>query len=340
MTAVRSFVRGSADIGRILLGLYAHHRHGEPSERAWRSLLSLHCRTNGRSSDRLAKLLRRLRPPRPALAATGLVGTLSSERLRAIADQIAKDGYYVFEQLVPADFCDAIEKFALETPAAVEGRGRSPDERIRFDPNVPISKTYRVLIEEIVKNPAMQRLMADRSLLAVAEAYLKAHPILSGINLWWSPSFGDTPGDDAAQMFHFDFDGAPVWLKFFIYLTDVGHANGPHVFVRGSHAADNPAAAGILRRGYVRVSDDEISKAFGADNVIEICGRRGTVLAVDTRGFHKGKMPTSGHRLIAQLMYCCPHFNYDGPRQRLPNAVDPLLAEAKRATPQVFERFS
>jgi hypothetical protein len=280
-----------------------------------------------------------MRPPRSPAPANGIVGSLSAERQGAIAAQITKDGYYVFDQLVPSGICDELEQFGRTTPALVEGRGREPDERVRFDPAAPMSKTYRMAADDIVASPAMQRLLADQSLLAVAESYLAAHPVLSGINMWWSPSFGEAPGDDAAQMFHFDFDGAPIWLKFFIYLTDVDRANGPHVFVRGSHAANHPAAANILKRGYVRVSDEEIAAAFGADNVIEICGRRGTVLAVDTRGFHKGKVPASGYRLIAQLMYCCPQFNFDGPRYRLPAGIDQALSTAIKAAPGVFERF-
>lgn len=338
MGKVRSIVSSGLDIGRVIYGLYEHGRRGEASIEAWRSLLNLHCRTNGRATDRVASILRYMDPPRAPSPANGIAGPLSVERQKAIADQIARDGFYVFEDLVPSAVCDEMEAYARATPAIIEGRGREPDARVKFDPAAPVSKTYRMAIEDTVRNPAMQRLMADQSLLAVAERYLGAHPILSGINMWWSPAFGDAPGDDAAQMFHFDFDGAPVWLKFFLYLTDVDRENGPHVFVRGSHLTQ-PAAASLLSRGYVRISDAEIAAAFGSDNMVEICGRRGTLLAVDTRGFHKGKMPASRHRLIAQLMYCCPEFNYDAPRQPLPPTIDPSLAAARKATPRVFERF-
>ena len=74
-------------------------------------------------------------------------------------------------------------------------------------------------------------------------------------------------------------------------------------------------------------------------NLIEICGSRGTVLAVDTRGFHKGKRPLAGYRLVAQLFYCCPQFNLHGPPQPLPPTIHPELAAAIKTTPKVFERF-
>jgi hypothetical protein len=60
---------------------------------------------------------------------------------------------------------------------------------------------------------------------------------------------------------------------------------------------------------------------------------------VDTRGFHKGKMPATGHRLIAQLFFCCPQFNTHGPKQPLPDDIEPALATAIRTTPDAYQRF-
>jgi hypothetical protein len=327
------------ELRTMISGLFSYYSSGEASEDAWRSLLHLHCTTNGRSTDRLANLLRRLRRPRSPTPVEGLLGSFTSTEIQSIANSLAREGYYVFEQRVPSGVCDALAHFARNTPALVEGRGRSPEERVTFDPSAPVSKTYRIALEDLVTSPTVQELMADQVFLAVAERYLSTLPILCGTDMWWSPAFGSAPGADAAQLFHFDFDGAPIWLKYFVYLTDVTPETGPHMFVRGSHVANQPGAELLLRRGYVRICDEDISAAFGAENIIEICGLRGTVLAVDTRGFHKGKAPLVGHRLIAQLFYCCPQFNTHGPLQPLPAQVHRTLATAITKTPRVFERF-
>jgi len=327
------------ELQATISGLYSYYSSGEASEDAWRSLLHLHCTTNGRSTDRLANLLRRMRRPRSPAPVQGLLGSFSATEIQNAANLLAHEGYYVFEQRVPSAVCDALSRFAKSAPAIVEGHGRSPEERVVFDPSAPMSKTYRIALEDLVTCSAVQELMADQVFLAIAECYLRSHPILCGTDMWWSPAFGLAPGADAAQLFHFDFDGAPIWLKYFIYLTDVTPETGPHMFVRGSHVADLPAAESLLRRGYVRIYDDEISAAFGAENILEICGSRGTVLAVDTRGFHKGKAPSVGHRLIAQLFYCCPQFNTHGPVQPLPAQIHDALADAIAKTPKVFERF-
>jgi hypothetical protein len=323
----------------LFRGLYSYYSRGEADEQAWRYFLERHCTTNGRSTERLAQVLRAMRPPRRVVSAAGLLGNISAAQIKNIVGLLERDGYYVFGGLLPAELCDEIERFARFTPALVYGCNGVASGRVLFDQAAPISKRYFIPLEDIVTNQGMQRLIADPVLLAVAEQYLKAHPILCGADMWWSSTLGDSPGDDGAQEFHFDFDGAPIWLKYFIYLTDVTPSNGPHVFVRGSHLANHPRAAAILRRGYVRISDDDISDAFGKENIVELCGARGTILAVDTRGFHKGKLPLTGYRLVAQLFYCCPQFNVHRARQQLPSKIHPTLAAAVKTTPKVFERF-
>jgi hypothetical protein len=329
------------EVGNVLGGVIDYYRGSDVSLDARRSLLDLHCQTNGRFTDRLATLLRMVRPARRQAPVSGFLGDLSVDAQTAIVDAIARDGYYVFESRLPPDVCDEIELFAAATPALVEGRGRTPQDRVVFNSSAPISKTYRIVEDDIVRNRGMQRLMADPSILSVAEHYLGTHPMLSMVNLWWSATFGDKPGDDAAQEFHFDFDPPPIWLLFFVYLTDVGPDNGPHVFARGSHLAGVPAAGPLLARGYVRIPDEDVASAFGRDNIVELHGKRGTVLAVDTRGFHKGKMLTAGHRLMAQLTYSCPPYSgAHSRRQSLPADIEPSLAAAIEATPRVYQKYT
>jgi hypothetical protein len=327
------------EAAKVLGGVVDYYRRGSVTPEQRRAVLQLHCETNGRFTNRLATLIRTIRPPRRPQPVTGFLGELPVERQKSIVASIARDGFYVFDQRIPAHLCDDIETFAARTPCRVEGR--APDDRVIFDPRAPISKTYRVSEEEIIRNRAMQRLMADPSMLAIAEVYLRSHPILSMMNLWWSATFGDKPGDEAAQEFHFDFDPPPVWLLFFIYLTDVGPDNGPHVYARGSHVAGHSAAGPLLSRGYVRIPDADVAAAFGKNNVVELQGKRGTVLAVDTRGFHKGKMLTAGHRLMTQLTYSCPPYSgAHGPGRKLSGDLDKSLADAIKASPRVFERYT
>ena len=97
-------------------------------------------------------------------------------------------------------------------------------------------------------------------------------------------------------MFHHDLDRLK-FIKFFIYITDVDLDTGPHVYVRKSNLK---SPAYILKDG--RYSDELISENAGED-VISICGPKGSIIAVDTRGLHKGMEVNTSERLLFQLEF-------------------------------------
>jgi hypothetical protein len=337
---IKSSVRIALDAGVVMTGLGSYFLgRGMPSA-ARQSALRLHCATNGRFTESMAPLLRRLRPVRPSRPASGFLGVLSTDKLEAIATAIRRDGFYVFDHRLPDALVEELTCFAAARPAFVPGVSKSPDERYVFDAAAPVGKKYSVVEDEIVQSQAMQQLMADASFLAVSETYLRTLPVIADTTLWWSAVHPGTAQEDAGQFYHFDFDTPPGWLMFFFYLTDVDSSHGPHVFVRGSHRPGHPAAAELRRRGYQRIEDREIEAAFGGDNIVEILGKRGTVLAVDTRGFHKGKPLEQGSRLMAQLIYTFPQFaGAHVAKQQLPPNLHPSLTQALARTPRLYQKF-
>jgi hypothetical protein len=330
---VRGVLRSIKDAAIVIGGIGGFYLRGKMPDTARLALLRLHCRTNGRATAMLTPWMRAVRPAPAPKPVTGLLGTLTVQKQKEVAAALGRDGFYIFEQRLPQSLCDKIEAFARQVPAKVEGS----DKLELFDQDRPISKTYRIQEHDIVKSPAMQEFMSDPSVMAVASVYLKTLPILSGMNLWFSPAYGNAPGDHAAQEYHFDFDPPPIWLLFFVYLTDVGPDNGPHVFVRGTHMPGKKGMGNLLSRGYVRIPDVDIIENFGRENIVELYGKRGTVLAVDTRGMHKGKMPVIGHRLMAQLTFSCPPFSSaHGTEVPLPGELSPSLAQALKSAPEVY----
>lgn len=330
----------SSDIGILAKGIFKYYRSGTVTPEARSLVLDRFCQTNGRFTETLAAVLRRARPARRASAADGLLGSFSVDKQKQIVESIRRDGFYVFEQRLPAEICDQIVNFARVTPTVVHGHSSNSDDRFIFDPSQPLGKKYSVVESEIVQNSAMQQLMGDPAILAIAEGYLQTLPMLGDVTLWWSAVHAGSADHDAGQNFHFDFDTPPRWLMIFIYLTDVGTENGPHIYVRGSHRAGLPANAELRGRGYVRIPDREVTAALGQENVVELRGARGTVLAVDTVGFHKGKALVAGHRLMGQLIYSYAHFTgAHQARIALPEHPHPVLAKAVEENPRVYWKF-
>jgi len=183
----------------------------------------------------------------------------------------------------------------------------------------------------MVKSDAVCKILLDENLLHIAQEYLQVKPIIDLVTMWWSAPFDNKGTNAAAQEFHFDMDRIK-FLKFFIYLTDVNPNTGPHCYVPKSHKKLPKA----LRK------DGRFSDALVKENVgepIEISGKKGTLLAVDTRGLHKGKPLTEGHRLLFQLEFTNSLFGQSYPLYNIPSTVKANFQEMSKKYKRTFKNF-
>ncbi len=255
---------------------------------------------------------------------------LAAGHLGEVVDGLRRDGDVVLPELLDTATCDGLDAVARRHQATLVG-GESAGTGL-WDPDRPQARRYDLAESDLVADPAVQRIVADPSLLAVAQRYLGAAPVQDLVAMWWSAVATDdeAQADAAAQRFHFDLDRL-AFLKVFVYLTDVDHDTGPHVFVAGSH---QELPLDLRRDGR---HDDEVVSAALPGRTVEIAGPRGTVFLADTAGLHKGLPLRRDHRLVFQTEYAVSLFGapYTSPLV----AGDGPLAEAAMEYPSVFRRF-
>jgi hypothetical protein len=205
---------------------------------------------------------------------------------------LKKRGWDILPWRLTADDLAELRHFAFTTPAyAVH-----PDERIAItEGNIPRgSGRYMWRMSDLIRVPAVQRLVADAALHRIAQDYLGCRPILTNITFWLDPVQESSIN---AHQYHYDNDG-PAFLKFFVYVNDIDEA-AAHVFIQGTHGHLKPSQfgrAGIYDR-------EELLSYYGAENEIVFTGPAGMILAEDTAGFHKGTTPSKGYRMLLQLQY-------------------------------------
>jgi hypothetical protein len=190
-------------------------------------------------------------------------------------------------------------------------------EAVAFIREAPATSAEHLLhyaVGDIVRAPHLMRAALEPAVLATASAYLGAPATVVDLALFQSPPGGDEPG--GAQIFHRDRDDFR-FCKLFIYLTDVDADRGPHIYVKGSHERDE-----LARRRHIQVPevleslfvksgrhlDRYVADLFKPD-IIEIVGAAGFSFIEDTYGFHRGKIPVAGTRIIFSALYgIVPYF--------------------------------
>ena len=283
-----------------------------------------------------------MRPAYRLPESKGVLGVLDNDRLAAIGGQLRKSGYYVFPDRLSDSTCDRLTAFALSQECETRpmdgevGTGGRPRRTI-YDPADVQSVRYDFSQAQVINIPEVQALLSDLSIIAIAQEYLECRPVADVSALWWHTAFGTGPDKEAAQYFHFDLDRVK-WLKFFIYLTDVNGDNGPHSFVAGSHRSGGIPQT-LLQRGYSRLDDGDVTSSYRGDTLIEFVAPRGTILAEDTRGLHKGRHVRSGHRLMLQLQFSNSLFGAAYAPARFSAKSDPRLLELARTFPAIYANF-
>jgi hypothetical protein len=271
----------------------------------------------------------------------GVLGKMYDGRSEDMAEQIRQNGYLMLPQIVPDEMCDRLMAFAESTPAAVRlmdfESKQTVQKRALFDANNPIGVRYDYFTSDLVDNSDVQALMADSSLLELAQQYLGCQPVADVLSMWWHTSFSKEPDAEAAQFFHFDMDRIK-WLKIFIYLTDVNLDNGPHSFVKGSHRTCG-IPADLLRRGYVRLTDEEVVSRYKTEDVVSFTAPRGSMIIEDTRGLHKGVHVIGAPRLILQLQFSNSLFGASYSKAPMKKIIAPEMKIMLERSPSIYRQF-
>jgi hypothetical protein len=206
------------------------------------------------------------------------------EKLPALLD----DGIVRLEEALSDTQCAEILSYLADKPVSALGLYRELDV-----PDTPVDQTFGIYrIENVLDCPHIMELVSSPKIVNLASDYLGCIPSLTCLGVQWSyPT--STPG--IPQQFHRDSEGWK-YLRFLVYLTDVDEGCGPHVYVKCSHKGRLP-----FRMKFYQL--EEIAERYGRESVVKVFGKRGTGIAADTCGIHKGEAPTIRPRLVLNFTY-------------------------------------
>ena len=282
--------------------------------------------SGGLTNDFISWVISFFRPFTTPQNQTGVLGHLTAQDVQKISSEIEEKGYYVFDSKLSEDAISDLVNLATKSDCIP----CKTSKKVKFgeEPGYP---RYDLEPNNLVKNKTVCGLVSDETLRGIAGTYLKSTPICDLIVMWWSlPATQKI--SEAAQMYHFDMDRFK-FLKFFFYLTDVDENTGPHCFVEGSHLN---VPLRLRRDG--RFTDEQIESLYGTEKIKKFMGKKGTILAVDTRGFHKGEKLNHCNRLIFQLEFSNSLFGMNYPYLDKKN-INPDYLETFNKYPSTYLRI-
>ncbi|MBI66148.1 MAG: hypothetical protein CMG64_07650 [Candidatus Marinimicrobia bacterium] len=209
-----------------------------------------------------------------------------------IANEIRKEGFFLVKDFLSTEDCKAlIEEFEKNSSQATPFEN---DQRIFGIQH--LSRKYREkilesdLIQEVTsfycgKNYKIQTLLASR---------------IEYTNIAKYGSGGGLHRDSFASQ-----------LKAIIYLNDVNKDNGPLQYVRKSN---NFMSLSEFLFKFGKRNRDEEEETLDANQLETLKAKAGTLLFVDSRGMHKGKALSAGHRYSTTSYFISNlYFNSDNP---------------------------
>lgn len=289
------------DFSKIISSKIIFNKTGVTPDSLQQLLVDSYSKTNGLFQDVLHNFL--YNDSKSDLIKTSIsseiFGIISNQEIDTIVTTITKDGYVILPKMASIDKINRIKEWSYNIKYNVVDNfeKRYLLDKVNFQtPNII---TANALEEDLKLNDDINSLIFDPLIIEIISRYLGIKkPKLIHLCMWWTFKSNNTLGSsEAAQLYHYDLDHIK-WLKVFIYLTDVGNDDGPHVYIPKSHISGNKNYK-LLERGYSRVNDDEMREQQKIEPK-RVLGPAGSIIIGDTKCFHKGSPVISNSRLVLQ----------------------------------------
>lgn len=269
-----------------------------------------------RDRDLLAQAIARRRPALslpPALV----------ERFAPAVRQLREEGAVSLGAIFPPRMCDRIRAHLLAEPcypSHVPVYAKAAPRPMRFeDWNAPYG-SYAT--RSVLEAPGFLSAVLSEPVMGTAVPYFGCLPLVYSVNTFWT-----LPGRGGAftHGYHRDLDDVR-FLSVFVYWTDVAAGEGEFRFLARSHdyrmagplLEASPVAAQVrgmnrdlnlfdtlrfLDRGGSGYGQDVLLEAVFAGCERSFAGPRGTAVAADTFGLHRGTPPATQPRLVTWIRF-------------------------------------
>ena len=151
--------------------------------------------------------------------------------------------------------------------------------------------------ESLLKNENIFKFVTSENVQSIVSTYLQFPYVLSTIRLWWTPTNNTMV---SSQKFHLD-DEDLMQVKLFLNITEVTSDHGPFTFLPANLSK---IVLNSYSRHKRRYTDEEVYKALGKPEQVQLTGRAGDGAFIDTsRCLHYGSRNNRKERLVLMAQF-------------------------------------
>ncbi len=168
---------------------------------------------------------------------------------------------------------------------------------------VPVTRTP----QELIANPAVREFVLSEAVLSSVIDYFGAVPILSRVELFWSPP---NHSNQKSQKYHYDTEDNRQ-LKIFVNINNVTTESGPFTFISSPLSDKVQKLTGYVGGRRTRLEDDLVVNSMDEQDLLTATGNVGGGIMVDTsRCLHFGSRGNTKERLVLMIQF----LNYFAPK--------------------------
>lgn len=228
-----------------------------------------------------------------------------------ILDDLNRDGIaitHVDDLFSDRSVYKALEEYVNQQETS---RKQEIDEARSRSDEVSVKKDF--LLQLLGDKPSLNvndvnvKFALQEEILDVVNAYFGSLTKLKFFNIWHT--FVTRSGPKRSMLWHKDPEDKWI-IKVFLYLSDVGEEAGPFVYAPGTHpkglVKKKPEWFKEVGRGAERSTDEQMEKVVSSEKWIKACGKKGTLIFADTKGYHKGGFASKNERIMYNCLFVSP----------------------------------
>lgn len=176
--------------------------------------------------------------------------------------------------------------------------------------HVPSKITYDAFFGSLDSEKAVSKILMNDKILEIAWSYYETACKLRNPLMWINPSINtnNISGRKGSQLWHRDQEDSSI-LKCFVYYSNIDEQTGATEYLPKSCAHFNNNQFSVhpfpFSSGYPNQKFFQDKIMDGSSTIAN--GKAGTIVFLDTNGFHRGGFVQKGQRHISMCTFIRPH---------------------------------